>query len=202
MWMERARKKWILPSFVNDDEEKVRQYAEWCPFFNQNKSLIEKGGGKPNEKGFFPPIFRLFLQHIVQFVALKDILLVIGDAGIGGDERVLRPDVQRVVDAPVVFSHSPGGVEQSLQSVLQQTHGAEGDTHRLHRGHEGLRHVRGCLENVGPHAVQQVVQRVLAAKPEHAQRHVGHGGAGGLPVDEISDISERKKRKMSNLYPA
>lgn len=46
--------------------------------------------------------------------------------------------------------------------------------------------MRRCLKHVGPHIVEQVVQRVFTAEAVDAERHVLHHSASSLSVDQIS----------------
>jgi len=49
------------------------------------------------------------------------------------------------------------------------------------------------FEDVWPHEVHQVSQRVLAAKPVHAQRHVLDGGTSRLSMNQISEKQNKDK---------
>ena len=53
-------------------------------------------------------------QDVVEFVADKLVLVVVGNPGISRDHRVLGSNVYRVVDLPVDVSHLPRWMEQAL----------------------------------------------------------------------------------------
>ena len=55
------------------------------------------------------------LQDEVELVPRVRVLGVVGDAREPGDERVLRPDVQRVENLPVDVAHFPRRMEKSLK---------------------------------------------------------------------------------------
>ena len=54
------------------------------------------------------------LEDVVELVPRVGVLGVVGDAREAGDERVLRPDVQRVENLPVDVPHLPRRVEKAL----------------------------------------------------------------------------------------
>ena len=78
--------------------------------------------------------------------------------------------VDVVVDLPVGLPDLPRRVEQALQAVLQDPIGPQRDATAL----DGLGHsvddVRALLENVRPHKVEQMDQRVLATQASNTQR--------------------------------
>ena len=137
-------------------------------------------------------------EHVVEFAANEMISVVVGDARIAADKRVLAADVERVVDFPVDVAHLARRMEQALQRVLQHFDGAECDPHALDGVHEGLHQVGRRLEDVGPDVVKQVHQRVLAAEAEHAQRHVLDGRASRLSMHQVpARTSKRTWKKIS-----
>ena len=46
--------------------------------------------------------------------------------------------------------------------------------------------MRGGLEDVRPHAVEEMVERVLASEPEHTQGHVADGGRRDLAMNKVT----------------
>jgi hypothetical protein len=57
------------------------------------------------------------LHDIVEVVSRVGVLCVVGYPWVSGDERVLRPDVHRVVDLPVDIANLAGRVEQALKEL-------------------------------------------------------------------------------------
>lgn len=66
----------------------------------------EKGGTGTREYSY--------LQGVIQLVADVHVLVVVVDLRVVSDERVLRADVDGVVDLPVDVPHLPGRMEQTL----------------------------------------------------------------------------------------
>lgn len=60
-----------------------------------------------------------YLQGVVQLVADVHVLLVVVDLWVVSDERVLRADVDGVVNLPVDVSHLPGRMEQTLERLFR-----------------------------------------------------------------------------------
>jgi len=60
-------------------------------------------------------VISVYLQDVLELVAEEDVLVVVVDLRVVGDEGVLRADVDGVVDLPVDVPHLPGRVEQTLQ---------------------------------------------------------------------------------------
>lgn len=46
--------------------------------------------------------------------------------------------------------------------------------------------MRRRLENIGPHIIEEMGQRILATESEHTQTHVGYDGHGSLSMDQIT----------------
>ena len=53
-------------------------------------------------------------QDVVEFIANKLVLVVVGNTGVSRDHGVLGPNVYRVVHLPVDVSHFPRRMEQAL----------------------------------------------------------------------------------------
>mmetsp|Transcript_21279 Transcript_21279/g.52407 ORF Transcript_21279/g.52407 Transcript_21279/m.52407 type:complete len:375 (-) Transcript_21279:2187-3311(-) len=125
-------------------------------------------------------------DHVLELGAAVDVVAVVVEEGVGGDEGVLGADVEVVVDLPVDLADLAGGVEEALDDVLEDTGGTEGQAHGL----DGLEHrvddVGRGLENVGPHEVEEVRQRILATKPEHPEGQVLDDGRSRLPVHQVA----------------
>ena len=62
------------------------------------------------------------LEDVVELVPRVGVLGVVGDAREAGDERVLRPDVQRVENLPVDVTHLPRRVEKALDKKKNVTY--------------------------------------------------------------------------------
>ena len=62
------------------------------------------------------------LEDVVELVPRVGVLGVVGDAREAGDERVLRPDVQRVENLPVDVTHLPRRVEKALDKKNNVTY--------------------------------------------------------------------------------
>jgi hypothetical protein len=61
-------------------------------------------------------------------------------------------------------------VEQALQTILEDSRWAQGDTTTFDGFCHSVDNVRALLENVRPYVVQQVGQRIFTAKSSYAQR--------------------------------
>lgn len=59
------------------------------------------------------------LEEIVELVPCVNIVAVVANNRVTGNESVLGADVEAVVDLPVDVAHFTSGVEQALQHVLQ-----------------------------------------------------------------------------------
>mmetsp|Transcript_21899 Transcript_21899/g.37842 ORF Transcript_21899/g.37842 Transcript_21899/m.37842 type:complete len:241 (-) Transcript_21899:503-1225(-) len=77
-------------------------------------------------------------------------------------------------------------MEESLHHVLEQLRGAERHDHGLHGLHACVDHVRALFEQVGPHEVQQVEQRILTAQTDRAEGDVLHRGTRCLAMHHVS----------------
>ena len=80
----------------------------------------------------------------------------------------------------------PTHTDKHLERVLQEHPRTKSHSKALDGEHEGLDHVRRRLEDVGPHVIQQVGERVLTRQASHTERQVGHCGHCGLSVDQVS----------------
>ena len=72
------------------------------------------------------------------------------------------------------------------EGVVQEEGGPEREAHALDCEDERLDAVRRVLEEVGPRQVEQVLERVLAAEAEHAERHLSCAGERDLPVHQVA----------------
>lgn len=133
-------------------------------------------------------IIFFFLDEIGELVASEVVPRVGGvlDLGIGGDERILSANIQRVVNLPVDVAYLASRMKQALESVEEQAHGSDAHTHALNGRHERLNDVRRRLEYIRPDVVEQMRERVLAPEAEHAQCHVSDGRHGRLTMHEIA----------------
>lgn len=142
------------------------------------------------------------LDKVGELVACEVVPRVGGvlDLGIGGDERILSTDIQRVVNLPVDVAYLASRMKQALESVEEQAHGPNAHAHALDRRHERLNDVRRRLEYVRPDVVEQVRERVLAPEAEHAQRHVSDRRHRGLTMHEIAvheSVLEQRRHRVN-----
>lgn len=68
---------------------------------------MERGGGGLG--------VHVYLQDILELIAYVDVLVVIIDLRVMGDQSILRANVDGVVDLPVDVPHLSGRVEQTLK---------------------------------------------------------------------------------------
>ncbi len=61
-----------------------------------------------------------FLQNIVKLISNVVVLGVAAGFGISGDERVLRSNVERVVDLPVHIADLASRMKQSLKKKIKK----------------------------------------------------------------------------------
>jgi hypothetical protein len=66
-----------------------------------------------------------FLQNIVKLISNVVVLGVTAGFGISGDERVLRADVERVVDLPVHIADLASGMKQSLRRKIKKLNNSQ-----------------------------------------------------------------------------
>mmetsp|Transcript_30967 Transcript_30967/g.55423 ORF Transcript_30967/g.55423 Transcript_30967/m.55423 type:complete len:657 (+) Transcript_30967:141-2111(+) len=77
-------------------------------------------------------------------------------------------------------------MEEPLQHVAEHHAGTQRDAARVHGAHDRVDHVRAGLEDVWPDVVKQVHQRVLAAEPRYAERHVLHRTRRRLAMHQVA----------------
>ncbi|GIX65610.1 uncharacterized protein BcabD6B2_50450 [Babesia caballi] len=116
------------------------------------------------------------------------------------DQRVLVAHVQVVVQAPVHLAHLRRGVEQPLQHVVQDHARPQRHSEAVDGVEAALRQVRARLEDVGPHVVEQVDQRVLAVEARHPQRQVLAGPGRRLPVHEVAVHQRVLQQRRDCVY--
>lgn len=79
-----------------------------------------------------------------------------------------------------------GSTSTHLKRVVQHHTGPQRKPAAIDGPHDPVDQVRTVLKHVGPHEVEQVRERVLAAQPSNAQGQVLHDCSCCLPVHQVT----------------
>lgn len=80
-------------------------------------------------------------------------------------KRILRTQIQRIINSPIHLSHFPRRMEKTLQDIAQQDARTKSDTHSLDGIHDRPDYVWACLETVGPDEVHEMHHGIFAPQP-------------------------------------
>lgn len=105
--------------------------------------------------------------------------------GIKRSHRILRPNIQVVVETPVILSHPSRRVEETLDQEEEHFPRSHNQSQGLERLKDTISHVWGVLEDVWKDEIEQMNQVSLTLKAQETQGQIPQAAARYLLVNLI-----------------